>query len=788
VFAAHGAQCTCPHCGVDDDIIGLASTTWGLPVGKTLEVFAERGYAPPEMFADLDGYSRSRAGYDLMGALFDVARGHVLKATYPSMRYMLEKLGGYYVEGADRARLGAVCGMLSAADAAPFGMPWYSDFKKFVKTGVALVFPMYAKRRALSAIFAINKDGGEEVFAYDEADPVHFLGLRAVPPSGGDAAILVTSLRETAELHVKSAIAALSCTPLIAVHRAVENAEPVALTGLGVANVTVWSNNLVEAYEWAAAQPTANIAMELRGIPTEPSTLGRYISNVAAGAESIFRAVALRLADMPQIEAAHTFRALALDVAESNCLLAAAPAAVKPFITALVLGETTVPRGSYNGREIRATDRGWDFADDASKLSNFTLSLQETWNSEDRGTMVRGVVVAGGKIIGFEDELALVQNKTILWLSGLLSKNHAPIPYVYAAKYRRAIFDIAVSFGMPQPRISGDAVRWDGDTLILPGFSITPAGFTPRVDEERNSSASCTVLKPPATLDPRLLYDTPCAAVLWTLLVHIAVNVTEPLHKHRSPGIVVAGTHHEAWIRALREQLGLPVRSTAFVNGTCSLETEAVFPPIVNVVSEHSYRAWIEDPRHNAILAAPRVGLRVLRYLGWNFVDTSVAAPSAAAISAIPQVLNLIRAAIARGAPAFNQRGETPYYAMARAAVDVFSKPQSAEIMRAAAMLGSNFRYSKIVDRECARIVGSMYDLVRVGDLAAVKEEDDTVTMRWAAYVAAMELNGLKAPEQAKAMSTLRSGKACRLNQPPDRVAITAEAWFAASRWSEATP
>lgn len=759
-------------------------------MARTLELFVEHGYAPPEMFSDLEGYLRSRIGYDRMDDLFKLAQQNVLSNVYSSMRYMLERLGATYIEGTDRSRLGGVCGMLSAADIGPFNMPWAADFKKFVKAGTALIFPMYAKRRALSAFLAINKDSVGEIFAFDEADPLHFLGLRAVPPAGGSGAILVTSLPETAALLVKSALAALSCTPIIAVHRVGDTTEPVALTGIGVDTLTVWSNNLIEAYDWAVAQPNANIAMERRGLPQLPSTLGGYLAGVVNGAESIFRAVALRLAEMSQQEATLTYRALSLDVAEANCLLAAAPAAVKPAITALVLGETTVPRGTYDGVEIRAADTGWVFTsgNNTSKLSNFTLALQETWNNDERGAMVRGVVCAGGKVIGFDAELAAVQNRTMRWLAELLSKNHAPIPYVYVPKYRRAIFDIAVSFGMPQPRISGDAVRWDGGNLVLPGFSITPEGFIPRVDEERNSSASCTVLKPPTVLDPALLYKTECSGVLWTILLHIAVNVTAPLHGHRAPGVVVAGAHHEAWIKALREQLGLPVRSTAFVNGTCSFEEEAVFPPIVNVVSEHSYREWLADTRHNAILAAPRVSLRVLRYLGWNFVDTSKAPPSAAAVSAISQVLNLIRVAIARGAEVFNQRGGTPYYAMARAATDVFSTQQCAEIMRAATILGSNFRYSKNADAECARLVGSMYDLVRVGDLVANEADDGTMIIRWASYAAAMELNGLKPLEPNKAMGVLRAGKVCRLNQPADRVGITPEAWDMALRWSEATP
>jgi hypothetical protein len=783
VFAQHGAQCFCPNCGIDDDVFALAKAAWGFTtIKQTVEYFAEQGYAPQALFADLEMYVRNRWVYDEMAALFETARRALVTEELGSPRYLLSKIDIDYVEGHDRTGLGRVCGVLPSTVGATF--PWALDYAKFAKNSPTLVFPLYARRNALSGFLAFNKNGDHDFFVVDELDGVHYLGLRGVPVTGTDSAILVTSPRESANVLATVALCAIGAVPIIAAVFTSKEAKPLALTGIGVTAVTVWSNDLAEAYAWAVAQPTSMIALEERGLPyRNPAAVGPYLRDIVSRALPPFRAVATRLVGMSQLEAALAYRQLNLSPAEANCLVAATPMTTRPFIDALIAGETATPKGVYNGQAVRAGPSGWEFTDTGTRISNFTLALQETWAGE-RGTMVRGVVTSSNQLLSFDTELAVVQSKTMAWLTEFLAKNGLPIPFVYIAKLRRAVFDIAMSFGHPQARMSGDAVRWDGNALILPGFTITSSGeYEQRAEADQGSTASASLFRPPLMLtDPTVFAD---ADVLWTLLLYIAVNVTHHIHGHRAPGIVLTGAGREAWTRALVEGLGLAVKNTSFVNGTCTHEIESVFPPVVNIASEHSYLEWIADERHNAILSSSRLGLRVLRYLRWGYVDTK-AGPSAAAVAAIPQVINLIRLIIINGhkIPAKAATGATPYFAVATVLASAYPQGHSEVIGRVATNLGVIYRYGKGVESDALRLTGSVFDLTHTGDLTVTEEPDATIVVHWPTYLKAMLRHGITGVSRDKALSIYRARRGAKLNVPPDYVKISAEEWKTAEQWA----
>lgn len=749
---------------------------------QVVERFAEKGYAPPAMFADLEIYVRTRAGYDAMGRLFAKASDALVSRAHGSARFLLSKIRVHSTEGFDRTRIGKVCGVLTADDVG--GFPWTTDFLKFAKGGAVLVFPLYAARNAISGFYAVNKQGASEIFVLDELEPVHYLGLTGVPARGTDHAILVTSIDDAAQVLATVAINAIGAEPIIAAVLTAKDSKPAVLTGIGVTAVTVWSNDVVEAYRWAVLQPVATIAMETRGLPEgNPAAVGPYLRDVVSTSMSVFRAVAVKLADLSTTEAALVFRQLNLDTNEINCLVAATPQSIKPFITTLIAGESAAPKGVYDGRPVAAADTGWVFTDTNTPISNFTLTLQETWAGAD-GPMVRGVVSTAAKTLSFEELLLTVQAKTLVWLTNVMTKNGMPIPHVYIPKLRRAVFDIAMSFGHPQARRHGDAVHWDGNALVLPGFTITAAGeYTTRTDADAGLMASASLFRPPPMLDDR--HGFPDADTLWSILIYIAVNVTHHIHGHRAPGIVLAGDGREAWTTALRDALGLSVKGTAFPAGTCAQETESVFPTIVAISSEASYLEWIADERHNAILSSPRLGLRVLRYLRWFYV-VAEAPPSAAAVAAIPQVVNLIKLIITNSSkiPVKTAAGSTPYYAVAQILAAAYPGAHAASIGRVATTLGVTYRYGKGADSDSLRLTGSVYDLHCTGDLAVTAEADGSVVVNWNAYTKAMERHGITAVTRDKALSIYRSKRGAKLNSPPDCVVIAAEEWSAAEQWA----
>lgn len=245
--------------------------------------------------------------------------------------------------------------------------------------------------------------------------------------------------------------------------------------------VIYWSPDNIDTWYYAATKHygaksvlSSTIDVDKPSVYKQ-SFINKVTRQLVTNANQPLHTLGLLLLEKPTAEARAVLSNCPLDERARAELLSYFSGADTDALQALFSGAGASKHIEFNGKSIAETEQGW--------VCNKTLICDAILRIDNiRVGSVSADAVASGSVtykkrnLVFSEKLETIRKKGADWLHGfILTKTGCSC--CIAPGWQRHIFNIAQAFHTPEGLMDSGNYAWEGDTLRLPYFSVTPQGL-----------------------------------------------------------------------------------------------------------------------------------------------------------------------------------------------------------------------------------------------------------------------------------------------------------------------